>query len=132
MPSISPFITYETLHCVHQYKRKDEPTSNPQNNSFNDGVPKKIAGFARLIKLPKPVPESKKNSVVYWVGFNHDVHFFGSLWSPKLWLIIMSFFVSFEQRKNDTPNKVLLVPHIYASERWMLNRNPLIHYNYSK
>ena len=63
MPSISPFITYETLHCVHQHKRKDEPTSNPQNNGFNDGVPKKIAGFAPLIKLPKPVPESKKFAV---------------------------------------------------------------------
>ena len=68
MPSISSCITYETLHCVHQHKRKDEPTSNPQNNGFNDGVPKKVAGFARLIKLPKPaVPESKKfanNSVI--------------------------------------------------------------------
>ena len=52
MPSISPVITYqyETLHCVHQHKIKDEPTSNPQNNGFNDGVSKKIAGFARVLK----------------------------------------------------------------------------------
>ena len=49
MPSISPFITYETLHCVHQHKIKDASTSNPQNDGFNDGVPKKIAGFARVI-----------------------------------------------------------------------------------
>ena len=30
------------------------------NNGFNDEVPKKIAGFVRVIKLPKPVPESKQ------------------------------------------------------------------------
>ena len=51
MPSISPFITYETLHCVHLHKRKDESTSNPQNNGFKYGVSKKNAGFARVIKL---------------------------------------------------------------------------------
>ena len=61
MPSISPFITYETLHCVHQHKIKDASTSNPQNDGFNDGVPKKIAGFARVIKLEKTCPGSLKN-----------------------------------------------------------------------
>ena len=60
MPSISPFITYETLHCVHRQKRKDESTSNPQNNGFNYGAPKKNAGFARVIKQKKTVPEPKK------------------------------------------------------------------------
>ena len=50
MPSISPVITNETLHCVHQHKIKDEPTSNPQNNGFNDGVSKKNEGFARVLK----------------------------------------------------------------------------------
>ena len=63
VPVYAVNITYETLHCVHQHETKDEPTSNPQNNGFNHGVPKKIAGFARLIKLRKPVPESKTFAV---------------------------------------------------------------------
>ena len=76
MPLISPFITYETLHCVHQHKRKDEPTSNPQNNGFNDGVPKKIAGLACVIKLPKPVPQSKTFAQVgecFWLRDRIDI-----------------------------------------------------------
>ena len=59
MPSISPFITYETLHCVHQHKRNNESTSKPSEQRFQLWNSKKKAGFARVIKLKKTVPEPK-------------------------------------------------------------------------
>ena len=39
----------------------NQPTSNPQNLGFNNGVWKDFAGFARIIKLPKSCPGALNN-----------------------------------------------------------------------
>ena len=70
MPSISTLITCKTLHCcapsITSTQKKtinqptNQPTSNPQNPGANNGIRKDFAGFARVIKFPKPCPGSLK------------------------------------------------------------------------
>ena len=64
MPSISPLIACKTLHCcapsITSTQKKRQPTNQPAALRTPVSI---IAGFAHVIKLPKPsVPEPKKNA----------------------------------------------------------------------
>ena len=52
-----------TNHMNTKEMITNQPTSNPPNPGFNNGVRKDFSGFARVIKLSNRVPEPKTLAV---------------------------------------------------------------------